>query len=69
MPQGTVVTFDDENRTGTLLTDDEQELGIDAASVEGAGIRFLRIGQRVKFDIADEGGRKVARSLRMVTFD
>ena len=69
MPQGTVKTYDVENRTGSLLTDDQQEVAIDAGSVEGAGIRYLRIGQRVKFDVADEGGRKVARTLRIVTFD
>ena len=69
MPQGTIATFDDESRTGTLLTDAEDEIAIDAGSLEGAAIRYLRIGQRVKFDIADEGGTKVARTLRIVTFD
>ena len=69
MPQGTVKTYDVENRTGSLLTDDQQEVAIDAGSVEGAGIRYLRIGQRVKFEVADEGGKKVARTLRIVTFD
>ncbi len=69
MPQGTIVTFNDQERTGTLLTDEEEEVVIDAGSLEGAGLRFLRIGQRVKFDVADEGGKKVARTLRMVTFD
>lgn len=69
MPQGTVKTYDPEARTGSLLTDDQEEIGIDPGSVEGAGIRYLRIGQRVKFDVADEGGRKMARTLRLVTFD
>ena len=69
MPQGTIKDYDRENRTGTLLTDTEEEVTIDAGSVEGAGIRYLRIGQRVKFDVADEGGKKVARELRIVTFD
>ena len=69
MPQGTVKHYDTESRTGSLLTDAEDEIGIDAGSLEGAGMRFLRIGQRVKFEVADEGGKKVARSLRMVTFD
>jgi cold shock CspA family protein len=69
VPQGTVKTYNLEERTGSLLTDDQQEIAIDAGSVEGAGIRYLRIGQRVKFDIADEGGTKVARTLRIVTFD
>jgi cold shock CspA family protein len=69
VPQGTVKTYNVEDRTGSLLTDDQQEIAIDAGSVEGAGIRYLRIGQRVKFDIADESGTKVARTLRIVTFD
>lgn len=69
MSQGTIRDFDDDERTGTLLTDDRTEVQIDPTSVEGAGIRYLRIGQRVKFDLVEEGGRKVARTLRIVTFD
>ena len=69
MPQGTIKSYNVESRDGVLLTDDEQEIRIDATSVEGSGIRYLRIGQRVKFDLADEGGKKLARSLRLVTFD
>jgi cold shock CspA family protein len=68
VPQGTVKDYDRENRSGSLLTDQQEEIAIDAGSVEGAGIRYLRIGQRVKFEVADEGGRKVARTLRIVTF-
>jgi cold shock CspA family protein len=67
--QGTIRDFDDDERTGTLLTDDRTEVHIDPTSLEGAGIRYLRIGQRVKFDLVEEGGRKVARTLRIVTFD
>ena len=69
MAQGTVRDFDDAERTGTLLTDDRTEVNIDPTSVEGSGIRYLRIGQRVKFDLVEEGGRKLARTLRIVTFD
>ena len=69
MPQGTIKSYDIPTRTGSLLTDERDEIAIDAGSLEGAGIRFLRIGQRVKFDVADEGGKKVARTLRIVTFD
>jgi hypothetical protein len=29
---------------------------------------MLRIGQRVKFDLIEEGGRKLARTLQIVTF-
>lgn len=69
MPQGTIKDHDVENRTGSLLTDAQEEVTYDAGSLEGSGIRYLRVGQRVKFDVADEGGRKVARNLRIVTID
>lgn len=69
MPQGTIRDFDDEDRTGSLLMDDRTEVNIDPTSLEGAGIRTLRIGQRVRFDLVEEGGRKVARTLRLVTME
>ena len=67
MPQGTIRDFDPQTRDGSLLMEDHTEVHIDATSVEGAGILSLRIGQRVRFDLVDEGGRKVARTLRIVT--
>lgn len=69
MPQGTIKDYDQGSRTGTLLLDDQTEVVIDPQSLEGAAIRYLRLGQRVKFDLAEEGGRKLARTLRIVTFD
>jgi 2-phospho-L-lactate guanylyltransferase len=69
VPQGTIKEYDPRSRTGSLFMDDESEVHIDATSVEGAGIRTLRIGQRVKFDVAEESGKKMARTLRIVTFD
>lgn len=67
MPQGTVKDYDEERRTGSLLMEDRTEVHIDPTSMEGSGLRFLRLGQRVRFDLIEEGGRKVARSLRIVT--
>lgn len=67
MPQGTIRHFDADAREGTLLMDDRTEVFIDATSVEGSGILGLRIGQRVRFDVVEEGGRKLARTLRVVT--
>ena len=67
MTQGTVRDFDEQERTGSLLMDDRTEVQIDATSIEGSGLRLLRIGQRVRFDLVEEGGRKVARTLRIVT--
>jgi cold shock CspA family protein len=69
MAQGTIKEFDDQSRTGSLLMEDRSEVRIDATSLEGGGIRTLRLGQRVKFSLADEAGTKVARSLRLVTVD
>jgi 2-phospho-L-lactate/phosphoenolpyruvate guanylyltransferase len=69
MAQGTIKDFDDETRSGTLLQDDRAEVLIDAQSLEGGGIRTLRLGQRVIYDVADQGGSKVARRLRLVTFE
>jgi cold shock CspA family protein len=68
MAQGTVKDYDIERRTGSLLQDDHTEVLIDVGSTEGSGIRYLRLGQRVVFDVADEGGRKVARNLKIISF-
>jgi len=67
--QGTIKEFDGSSRSGSLLMEDRTEVAIDATSLEGAELRTLRIGQRVKFDLSEESGRKVARSLRIVTID
>lgn len=67
MAQGTIRDFDEQEGTGSLLMDDRTEVAIDATSVEGSGLRGLRIGQRVRFDLVEEGGRKVARTLQIVT--
>ena len=69
MPQGTIKHYDPSTRSGILLQDDRTEVHIDVGSTEGSGLRYLRIGQRVKYDLADEGGKKVARTLRHITFD
>jgi cold shock CspA family protein len=69
MAQGTVKDFDIEAKTGTLLMDDRTEVAIEPASIPaGSEIRYLRLGQRVGFDLEDGGERKVARNLRVVTF-
>ncbi len=68
MAQGTIKDYDIENRAGSLLMDDRTEVQIDPTSMEGSGVRYLRIGQRVVFDLADEAGRKVARNLKIISF-
>jgi cold shock CspA family protein len=68
MAQGTIKEYLIDERTGSLLLDDHTEVGIDADSTLGSGIRYLRIGQRVSLDVAEEGGRKIARNLTIVSF-
>jgi cold shock CspA family protein len=68
MAQGTVKDYFVEERNGSLLLDDGTEVSIDRDSTEGSGIRYLRIGQRVDFDVVEDGGRRIARKLRIVTF-
>ena len=69
MAQGTIKEFDEKGRTGSLLMEDRVEVVIDATSIGDEAIRTLRLGQRVKFDLKEEDGVKVARNLRIVTFD
>ena len=68
MPQGTIKQYTVENRAGSLLLDDHTEIFIDDTSTEGSSVRNLRVGQRVSFDVVEEGGRKLARQLKIVTF-
>jgi hypothetical protein len=69
MAQGTVKEYDIEARHGSLLMDDRTEVAIDESSAEGSGhVRYLRIGQRVVFELAEEDGRKVARDLKIISF-
>jgi cold shock CspA family protein len=53
--QGTVATFDDESRTGTVLLDDGAEISFPAAAFDASGLRYLRLGQRVRLDHDDVG--------------
>jgi len=69
MAQGTVKDYDVDERTGSILMEDRTEVHVDPTSMEGSGLRFLRIGQRVRFDLVEEGGRKLARTVRIVTLD
>jgi cold shock CspA family protein len=66
--QGTIKDFDDDTRTGSVVTDDRVEVAIDPGSFPDDAILTLRLGQRVLFDVAEDAGRQVARALRLVTF-
>jgi cold shock CspA family protein len=69
MAQGTIKHYDIEQHTGSLLMDDRTEVRIDAWSTKDSGLRYLRIGQRVRFEVAELEGEKYARELRILTID
>lgn len=54
--QGTVATFDSEQRSGTLLLDDGTELAFGAEAFGRSGLRLLRLGQRLTVQ-TDGSGR------------
>ncbi|HEX9300517.1 MAG TPA: hypothetical protein VF968_10360 [Actinomycetota bacterium] len=66
--QGTIKHYDEDSNTGSVVTDDRIEIAIDPRSLGDGFILTLRLGQRVRFEVADEEGRQVARELRLVTF-
>lgn len=55
MPQGTVKSFDPEHRTAVLLDDSLKERPVDAEAFAASGLLELRIGQRVRFELQDDG--------------
>ncbi|MEA2432720.1 MAG: hypothetical protein QOG54_177 [Actinomycetota bacterium] len=66
MPQATVKAYDSITRTGVLVADDGQTtFEIDGAALDSGMFRFLRPGQRVTFDLQEEGGTTRIRNLRI----
>jgi cold shock CspA family protein len=56
--QGTVATFSPESNSGAVFLDDGTQLPFSAEAFQTSGLRFLRLGQRVKIRIVN--GRIVA---------
>ena len=55
MPQGTVKSFDPESKTAVVLNDELRELSVDRRAFAASGLRELRLGQRVRFEVEGEG--------------
>jgi hypothetical protein len=56
--QATAATFSPDSLSGTVLLDDGTPLPFDAPAFAASGLRFLRLGQRLRVEIRD--GRVVA---------
>lgn len=52
--QATVSRFDAATRSGTVLLDNGIELPYDSDAFDAAGIRLLRLGQRVRIEVAGD---------------
>ena len=65
--QATVRRFDPESRSGTVVLDDGVELPFDTAAFDASGMRLLRLGQRVRIEVAERGGSPVVTYLTLHT--
>jgi 2-phospho-L-lactate guanylyltransferase len=54
--QATVRSFDEHSRTGDVLLDDGSVLAFPARAFDASGLRLLRLGQRVRLELDDDGG-------------
>ncbi|MDJ0791320.1 MAG: cold shock domain-containing protein [Acidimicrobiia bacterium] len=63
--QGFVKAYDPETGIGLIIRDDDDtEVLLVPGSLEGSLFRFLRQGQRVRFDLVGEGDDAHAVNLR-----
>jgi cold shock CspA family protein len=53
--QGTVASFDETLRQGSLLLDDGTPVDFPAQAFANSGLRLLRVGQRVRLDQDPDG--------------
>jgi hypothetical protein len=64
--QATVRSFDASSRGGDVLLDDGTVRSFDAAAFDPAGLRLLRIGQRVRLRVDANGA---ITFITIATFD
>ncbi len=67
MPQGTIKTFDTEHSTGVLLDDGLKEHPFDREAFVASGLRELRIGQRVRFELQGDADAPRVSHLNIVS--
>jgi cold shock CspA family protein len=68
MPQGTIKTWSRETRAGVIIDDARKEIPFEEDSYRSSGIREFRLGQRVKFELIEEGSNTKVRDLTIVSF-
>ena len=66
MSQGVVKVYDPETGFGVIVSDaDQSEILLRPGSLSGSLFRTLRQGQRINFDIDEEGSKSYASSVRI----
>jgi CspA family cold shock protein len=64
--QGVVKVYDPVTGAGVVVRDDDRsEVFLQPGSLQGSIFRSLRQGQRIVFEIVEDGGRPFARSVRI----
>ncbi len=64
--QGVVQAYDPATGTGTVLAEpDRSVVALRPGSLDGSIFRALRAGQRIIFEVADEGGARYATRVRV----
>jgi cold shock CspA family protein len=67
MPQGTIKDFDPVEHSGTLLDDGLRLHHFDAEAFRASGLRELRIGQRIRFELDDSSDPARVTHLNIVS--
>ncbi|MCA1831312.1 MAG: hypothetical protein ABR548_10795 [Actinomycetota bacterium] len=67
MKQGTIKTYDAPTRSGVIMDDAKTEFPYGPDSFKESGLRELRLGQRVKFNVTGEGDKMKVFDLTLVT--
>ena len=63
--QGVVKVYDPTTGVGVIVRDDDRsEVLLRPGSLDGSLFRLLRQGQRVIFEVDEDGGRAYAHSLK-----
>ncbi|WKZ82558.1 MAG: cold shock domain-containing protein [Acidimicrobiia bacterium] len=68
MAQGVVKVYDPATGIGVVVLDtDRSEVFLRPGSLKGSSFRTLRQGQRIVFDLDEQGGRRFAHTVRFGT--
>lgn len=67
MPQGTVKSFDPETTRSVVLDDQLNEYEVDREAFAASGLRELRLGQRVRFELEQEDDHHRVTNLNIIS--